>query len=353
MNWIMRAITSLGMNFRKVFEGVVNPRREYYHTDIDVPAPLLEYFLVGGAIFAVSTNSPLILAAARKSFLPAATTPSSVQGQLRLSVNESDLSGPPWPKPYFGGLDHLIFAGFNASSGLLLDVRRCRGIGLFSLPMGSDKAYWTSMIFPTIVGFLGPSVRVVPLHCACLVRERDGSGLLLAGGSGVGKSTLTVALAKAGLRLLSDDWTYFTIRGGRAHAWGLPTPVKLLPDAASHFSELTGRQPAASLNGELVFEVDPEQVFGVSRSLRCEPRWLFFLERQAGPEFRFNRVVPREAAERLKRDTPQLWPELVMPRQEVIAALTKCHCGSLRYGAGPQKVAEFIVHLLETSRKMT
>ncbi len=322
----------------------------WYQVDSDtgVPAPLSEYFLVGGAIFTVSTNSPLVLAAARKSFLPAATAPSSVQGQLRLWVDESDLSGPPWPKPYFGGLDHLVFAGFNASSGLLLDLCRCRGLGLFSLPMGADEAYWASMIFPTILGLLGPSVGVVALHCACAVPKRAGDGLLLAGGPGAGKSTLAVALAKAGFCLLSDDWTYFAIRSGRVYAWGLPTPVKLLSDAGAHFPELAGRQPAASLNGELAFEVDPREVFRISRSFRCEPRWVLFLEREARSGVSFAEVTPREAVERLEQDSAPMWPEAVGPRQEVILALSECHCRLLRYGASPQATAQVIAQFLET-----
>jgi hypothetical protein len=161
---------------------------------------------------------------------------------------------------------------------MLIDLRNSRALARFSPAMATDVAYWKRVIFPVLLGVIGSSVGITVLHCACVVRENG--GLLLAGVSGSGKSTLALALARNGFDLLSDDWTYVTAREGRVLAWGLPTALKLLPDARTYFPELESLQPAVSLNGELAYEIDPEVVFAVRRSFGCEPRCVIFLERE-------------------------------------------------------------------------
>ena len=69
---------------------------------------------------------------------------------------------------------------------------------------------------------MGTTVGVMPLHSACL--DHDGRGLLLAGNSGAGKSTLTVALARCGFSLISDDWTYISHDTNPAARLATPSP---------------------------------------------------------------------------------------------------------------------------------
>lgn len=305
--------------------------------------PLRDYFLVGGIKSAISTNSEDILAAARDSFRLVIEPQVSPALVLRLWVNSAAHTGPPWLQAYFRGLDHLVYAGFDTQNMLLLDLREHRIIGHFSPAMARAKEYLQRVVFPTAFGLMSESLGVSTLHCACVVR--DGKGLLLAGESGAGKTTLSVALARNGFAFLSDDWTYFSQHDGQTLAWGLAAPVKLLPDAVEHFHELRNLEPAISLNGERAYEVDPEQVFGVQRSLCCKPRWLIFLERvgQAGHEL--VRMAPLEAAARLEFDLEDLPPELSHVResqQQIIRALVKRECFLLRYGEPPQAVAQLL-----------
>ena len=63
----------------------------------------------------------------------------------------------------------------------------------------------------------------------------------LCGPPGAGKSTLSVALARCGLSLVSDDWTYISEEADGLIAQGINAPVKLLPDAVQYFPELSER----------------------------------------------------------------------------------------------------------------
>jgi hypothetical protein len=60
-----------------------------------------------------------------------------------------------------------------------------------------------------------------PLHAAGVAH--DGHGIVLAGPPGVGKSTMTAALAARGARILSDN----IVLAARDGLWAFPEPVKL------------------------------------------------------------------------------------------------------------------------------
>ena len=76
-----------------------------------------------------------------------------------------------------------------------------------------------------------------------------------------GKSTLSVALAQAGFALLSDDWTYIRACARTPMACGLAVPIKLLPDALSHFPELRALTPVQTSNGEFAYKVKVDGSF--------------------------------------------------------------------------------------------
>jgi hypothetical protein len=74
-----------------------------------------------------------------------------------------------------------------------------------------------------------------PVHAAAIVR--GGAALLLAGPSGTGKSTLSYAAARSGLRVLSEDTVFAQLEGG-LRLWAMPGFVNVPPDGGRHFAEL-------------------------------------------------------------------------------------------------------------------
>src|SRR5581483_11421677 len=177
--------------------------------------------------------------------------------RFRLWVDPGGISHGPWPVPYLRGLGHLVFAGFDSESSAMIDLKSRRISGRFSPEVASDQSYWKRVIFPRLLTALGPSIGVIELHCACV--SWNGRGIVLFGAPGAGKSTLALALARQGWSLMSEDWTYFSRDGGAMAAWGIPSVVKLLPDAIRHFPELGTFRTTIGMDGEEAYRTEPER----------------------------------------------------------------------------------------------
>src|SRR5215469_10360910 len=172
------------------------------------PTPLRKHFDTAGAVFSFSTNCEQMLEAARASFV-IVEQPGPVDFSVRFWTDDALLSRPPWPNPYVRGLGHLVFAGFDGASSMLVDLQSRRVIGRFSAAMAADTAHWRMVIFPVLLSIVAGAVGLVELHASCVARDQQ--GLLLLGPSRSGKSTLAMALTQAGFGLLSDDRTFCSL----------------------------------------------------------------------------------------------------------------------------------------------
>jgi hypothetical protein len=131
---------------------------------------------------------------------------------------------------------------------------------------------------------------IVGLHGAALVR--DGSCLILAGGSGAGKTTLAIALCTAGWRLLSDDLAPIERTGGRVLAFPKPLSIKSIP----RWRELAGAWapppwPLEPLGGLLV----PATVLPLEEKPQA-PTHLVFCRFEARGSSRIEEIGVAEAA---------------------------------------------------------
>ena len=309
----------------------------------NVQTPLRGTFTVAGATSEICTNSESILAVAQECFPPPPKEPSLFRLRFRFWVDSDGTSQPPWPLPYFRGLGDLVFGGFDSESSVMVDLAARRIVGRFSPLLAADHDYWKKVIFPRMITAIGPAIGVTELHCACL--EWKGNGLVLFGAPGAGKSTLSMALALQGFSLVSEDWTYFSRDDSGVVAWGLPTGVKLLPDAVRHFPELSNFPRAVSLNGEEAYQISPERDFGVSLAHSCRPKWLLFLERGEKPAFDISSFSAAPAEERLCHDLLAQPPEVLSWQTETVSKLVQHGCSRLRYGGSAQVVASSLADI--------
>src|SRR5579859_2288792 len=251
--------------------------------------PLEGRYLAAGVQLLITTNFEPILTFAQKSFEERIPSHREEMKEVRVRfwVDETSHSGMPKSKPFFRGLDHLVFAGFDTRNSLLVNLREHCGLGRFTPELASDAKFWESILFPALLTILGPSVGLTPLHCACVAWK--GSGLILAGESGAGKSTLSLALAQSGFDFLSDDRTLIGEQQGRLLAWALSKEMKQRIESIRQSPYLSQLKLNGTFRREDEFRFDASKVPGVHCVRCCEPRWLVFLERQPQPTFSLDR----------------------------------------------------------------
>jgi len=309
----------------------------------DVETPLDGRFLAAGLRLRIETNSERILAIATKTLqLQDYDDRADTVIRLRLWVEDDGLPGQE-RKPFFRGLGHLVYCGYNDRSSLAINLRDCYGAGRFTPSLASDSRFWRTIFFPSLLGIVGASLGLTSLHSAC-VAWKD-SGMLLVGGSNAGKSTLSLALAQSGMDFVGDDRVLLNRENGTLRAHALCGDAKLRSEAIAYFPALEALEHREMWAGDAVLRFDPVEHLGVTRTASCDPRWVVFLERDKTSAFSLETITSQEAAVRLQQDLHQESPDATAVQRRTIETLSEKPCYRLRYGRNPHDVAGALFRL--------
>jgi hypothetical protein len=104
----------------------------------------------------------------------------------------------------------------------------------------------------------------------------DGQGLLLAGASGAGKTTLAIALLRAGFGFLGDDTLFLCARAQGLRALAFPDQIDITAHTASFFPELQDLARAPLPGGRPKQSLSPARVYRAVPSWECAPAVLVF-----------------------------------------------------------------------------
>jgi hypothetical protein len=138
------------------------------------------------------------------------------------------------------------------------------------------------------------------LHAACVADERG--GILLAGESGSGKSTTSLALALAGSAFLSDDMVFLDDAKQAPQVLGFPDEFDLTDETVRRFATLRHLDGRPTWGGRPKHQVRADEL-GVRIELRCTPRLLLFPEIT---DARHSSVEPLAAGEALIELAPNV-----------------------------------------------
>lgn len=174
---------------------------------------------------------------------------------------------------------------------------------------------------------------VTPVHAACIASR--GRGVLLAGDSGAGKSSLALACAGAGLEFVSDDVVYLL---DRDRLLGRPHELRLKPSALSLFPQFARLPAEQDPSGQTVHPLRPSTA-GLAETTAAEPNAVVFLDRRADcPAPRFAAVDRATARDRLLRYSPRSRPKTRQRHHAALEQLLERSTQQLTYSTLAQGV---------------
>jgi hypothetical protein len=131
------------------------------------------------------------------------------------------------------------------------------------------------------------------LHAAAVCM--NGRGLLLPGSSGVGKSTLTIALVRAGFGFLGDNLCFLTRSQEGMRVLAFLDEIDVTDDTVGLFPELHDVRRLPKSPGWPKRQVRVEAVYGVGVVWECRPAALVFPRVAHAPESRLQPMDRGEA----------------------------------------------------------
>lgn len=199
--------------------------------------PLGGRFFPLGFPLEIRTNAEKIRRAAEKSW--GDFTEMFDAEPVRLSIGVTD-GGPVEcpPTPVFRGRDHLGPNIADTEHFLVSDIAPGCAFGWFTRNSLAHRGYIRYFFLEASAMVLIATRHATALHAACV--ELDGTGILLFGDSGAGKTTLSYACTQAGWTYITDDASFLVHDRDDLLVVGNNRQFRFRPSAEALFPELRG-----------------------------------------------------------------------------------------------------------------
>jgi hypothetical protein len=228
----------------------------------------------------ITTNSRDVILAAEESWKRFEKRFNVPATQFRLGVLEGTPSRCPRP-PRAKGQGDLITHIADGHNFTVSDSHKNFAFGWISQGAAANRAYLRYYFLEGTFWSMAVPLYLTPIHGACV--NHRGSGVLLCGDSGAGKSSLTYACVKSGWSFLSDDSSHLVrARDGRV-VIGNPHQMRFRPSATKLFPELRQHPMIRRLRGELSIEFVTTENPQIKKIYESPVDFIVFLRRCRGP----------------------------------------------------------------------
>ncbi len=184
-----------------------------------------------------------------------------------------------------------------------------------------------------------------PLPAAGL--SRNGKGVLVPGASGAGKSTMSVALVRAGFDFLADDTVFITTTVDGLWVWGFPDEIDVTEDTTAMVPELGYLAGSPLLPGRDKHSFRVEEVFGVAALAGTSPAVLIAPQIVAGPDSELEPMAPSDALLELLPNVLLTHPVPTQAHLAMLATLVRTvPCLRMRVGSDLEAAAAGVAGLL-------
>lgn len=203
---------------------------------------------------------------------------------------------------------------------------------------GEEWALESGSLTPLLCDVLAQEQHHV-FHAATLVGQTQAGprAIILAGVSGVGKTTTALALARAGLTLLADDATFLIRRNGALKVWGFPRPCKVHRRTLALLDWLGELEPDPRWHHD-EFLLAPQRVSPAAPDCEVSPGLLVLLQSRNDQGHRFEEWSQLEAMTEMTRQNVRAMRGMALQSAgDCFAAVGDLvtGCRTLRLSIGP------------------
>ena len=238
--------------------------------------PLQEVFYPRGFPVSIHTNSQEVITAARESWSDSPQLFSFAPLRLDVGILPA-VTSHPLNIPVCRSRDSLLCCVADAQNFCVCNVRQGFGFCWLTELSAADHAYMRYHFLESAALSLVSAKYLTPIHGACVAWR--GSGVLLCGESGAGKSSLSFACAQRGWTFLSDDATCL-LRGRRGRkVIGNPQHIHFRQSALELFPDLHHIPLRPRINGDISIELPTDSYQGMQTAHECEINFVLFLNR--------------------------------------------------------------------------
>lgn len=265
----------------------------------DMDLPLRGRFFPLGYSIEVGTNSPAVLAAATESFGHIRSSREVTRLQIRLGVSGGGSSACP-PEPTRREFNHLYSLVADANNQAILDLETGTNFTWLTQAAVDNRLYFRSNFLEKAVYLLLGATVVTDIHAACV--SKNGKGILLCGGTGAGKSTLTYACARTGWTYTSDDTSYLINDADSPRVIGHSHRVRFRPSAKQLFPELEGYAVTPRMEGKPSIEIPIAELPVPHKAPEAEVHSVVYLKRYPSASGKLVRLPNGTASRRAGDD---------------------------------------------------
>ena len=275
-----------------------------------MPMPYRAIFYPLGFAVEVITNEEAVLAIADQSWGDLRQLHPNPPLQVRIVVSEGGSAKCP-PTPVPRAQRNLFSVVADAHNHSVSDLTNGFSLIWLSYAALQHPKYVRYHFIESAALIVITACYTTPIHAACV--SRYGHGMLLSADSGVGKSSLSYACARAGWTFTSDDGSYLLSGGDQPRVVGNCRQVRFRPSAKELFPELHGRDLTSRLQGKPSIEI-PTSELGLMTAEQTTIRSVIFLNRQPSAVTELV-PLPRGAAAQRFQDSLGPYPIEVLEHQ--------------------------------------
>jgi hypothetical protein len=241
-----------------------------------VPMPLEAVYYPLGFSVSLATNSKDVLAAAEESWGDFKQTFATPPLQIRIGVSEGKSTAIA-PASTFRAQRNLVVNIADNENFCISDIAQGFSFAWLTKATVSQRSRFRYNFLEAAALCHIANRFTAPVHAACV--ELAGSGVMLCGDSGAGKSSLSFACARSGWTYITDDACFLLNGRNDRKVVGNCHLIRLRPSAADLFPEVEGKDLTSRPTGKPSIELLTASIPGIAKAVASPVDYVVFLNR--------------------------------------------------------------------------